>query len=94
MVAAKNEVMKGAVNELYRVSSDADVRQQYDQHEKAWRNEMSRDAYLEQRRDSFRAEGRAEAAAQYEARLAEDQRRIAEAQQRIVELERQLVGQR
>jgi ABC-type Fe3+-hydroxamate transport system substrate-binding protein len=85
MVAAKNEVMKGAVNELYRVSSDAEVRQQYDQHERAWRNEMARDAYLEQRKDSFRAEGikigetkgRAEAAAQYQARIAELEAQLA-----------------
>jgi predicted transposase/invertase (TIGR01784 family) len=49
MIAAQSEVMKTAVRELYRVSSDADVRRQYELREKARRDEVARTAYAEQR---------------------------------------------
>jgi predicted transposase/invertase (TIGR01784 family) len=45
MVAQQNEMMKKAVKELYRISSDADVRRQYELREKAWRDEQARTAY-------------------------------------------------
>jgi flagellar biosynthesis/type III secretory pathway protein FliH len=45
MVAQKNEMMKNAVKELYRISSDADVRRQYELREKSWRDEQARTAY-------------------------------------------------
>jgi hypothetical protein len=34
-------MMKTAVSELYRVSADAEVRRQYDQREKAWKDDMA-----------------------------------------------------
>jgi predicted transposase/invertase (TIGR01784 family) len=60
MIAAQSEVMKTAVSELYRVSSDAKVRRQYDQREKAWRDDMARYDYAEQKGEARgRAEGEA-----------------------------------
>jgi predicted transposase/invertase (TIGR01784 family) len=86
MIAAQSNVMKTAVNELYRVSADAEVRRQYDQREKAWRDEMARHDFAEKkgREEGIKigeakglAKGRAEAAAQYEARIAELERQLA-----------------
>jgi hypothetical protein len=37
--------METAVNELYRVSADSDVRRQYSLRERAWRDEQARTAY-------------------------------------------------
>jgi hypothetical protein len=81
-------MMKTAVNELYRVSADEKVRQQYEAREKAWKDDMARTAYAKKKglAEGMKI-GEARAAAQYQAR-------IAEAQQRIVELERQLLGQK
>jgi hypothetical protein len=45
MIAAQSEVMKTAVSELYRVSSDADVRLQYELREKARRDAAARELY-------------------------------------------------
>jgi hypothetical protein len=45
MLAAKNEIMETAVNELYRVSADSDVRRRYSLRERAWRDEQARTAY-------------------------------------------------
>jgi predicted transposase/invertase (TIGR01784 family) len=84
MIAAQSEVMKTAVSELYRVSSDADVRRQYELREKARRDEHARTLYAEQK---GRAEGEARAASHYEPLIADRDARIAE-------LERQLAGQR
>jgi hypothetical protein len=58
---SKNEMMKNAVKELYRISSDVDVRRQYELREKAWRDEQARTAYaLQMGRVEGRIEGRAE----------------------------------
>jgi predicted transposase/invertase (TIGR01784 family) len=70
MVAAKNEEMKGAVNELYRVSSDTEVRRQYELREKAWRDEQARTIYAEQTGEARgEARGRAEGEARARAEL-------------------------
>jgi predicted transposase/invertase (TIGR01784 family) len=99
MIAAQNEVMQGAVNELYRVSADAEVRRQYDLREKARWDEMARRLYAEQKgraegEAKGEAKGEARAAAHYVALIVEDQRRIADRDARIAELERQLAGLR
>jgi predicted transposase/invertase (TIGR01784 family) len=84
MIAAKNEVMRNAVEELYRVSSDADVRRQYEQREKAWRDEQARTAYaLQTGRAEGRVEGEARAVARYEPLLADRDARIAELERRL-----------
>jgi predicted transposase/invertase (TIGR01784 family) len=81
MVAQQNELMKKAVKELYRISSDADVRRQYEQREKAWRDEQARTAYALQ---TGRAEGLAEGAAEREAL----RRKLAEAEAALERLGR------
>jgi hypothetical protein len=74
----QSNVMKTAVNELYRVSADEIVRQQYDAREKAWRDEMGRTAYHEKKgRAKGIKIGEARAAAQYEARIAALERQLA-----------------
>jgi predicted transposase/invertase (TIGR01784 family) len=90
MIAQKNEMMKNAVKELYRISSDADVRRQYELREKAWRDEQARTAYALQTghaegRIEGRAEGRAEGAAEREAL----RRKLAEAEAALERLGRQ-----
>jgi predicted transposase/invertase (TIGR01784 family) len=79
MIAAQNEVMKGAVKELYRVSSDADVRRQYELREKAWRDEQARTEYALQTgeakgREEGRAEGREEGRAEGREKGREEER--------------------
>jgi predicted transposase/invertase (TIGR01784 family) len=61
MVSAKNEVIKTAVKELYRVSSDADARRLYEMRERARMDEIGRAVYREQQ-----AEARGEARKQEE----------------------------
>jgi hypothetical protein len=73
--------MKTAVNELYRVSADAKVRDQYYQREKAWRDHMALTSYGEKKglaggRAEGLAKGEARAAARYEARIAELERQL------------------
>jgi predicted transposase/invertase (TIGR01784 family) len=64
MIAEKSEVMKDAVGELYRVSSDADVRRQYEMRERVRMDAIARERYLEQYAkqlaDNYRTEGRTE----------------------------------
>jgi hypothetical protein len=61
MLAEKNEVMGKAVGELYRVSADKEVRWQYEQRLKAWRDEQARTAYALQTGEAKgRVEGRVE----------------------------------
>jgi hypothetical protein len=45
MLAEKNEVLRHAVDELYRVSASDEIRAQYDAREKAWRDEYARMLY-------------------------------------------------
>jgi predicted transposase/invertase (TIGR01784 family) len=58
MIAAQSKVMETAVNELYRISSNADVRHQYEQRERALRDERARIDYAMQ-------EGRVEERAEF-----------------------------
>jgi predicted transposase/invertase (TIGR01784 family) len=91
MIAATNEVMKTAVNELYRISSDANVRYQYEQREKARRDEVARTVYAEKKGE---ARGEARAAAKYEPLIADRDARIADRDAEIAALRAQLAGQR
>jgi predicted transposase/invertase (TIGR01784 family) len=61
MLAGKNEVLRHAVDELYRVSANDEVQQEYKAREKAWRDEQSRMAYaVNQATKKAKAEANAE----------------------------------
>jgi predicted transposase/invertase (TIGR01784 family) len=61
MVAANNEVIKDAVSELYRVSSDKDARRLYEMRERARMDEIGRAVYREQQAEARgEVRGRAE----------------------------------
>jgi predicted transposase/invertase (TIGR01784 family) len=92
MIAAQSEVMKTAVSELYRVSSDADVRLQYELREKARRDAAARELYLRQIEDRIRqGEDRIrqgeDRIRQGEDRIRQDEDRIRQDEDRIRQLE-------
>jgi flagellar biosynthesis/type III secretory pathway protein FliH len=47
MLAEKNDVLRHAVDELYRVSASDEIRAQYEARDKAWRDHYSRLQYAE-----------------------------------------------
>ena len=57
MLAERNRAVGQAVDELYRLSADAEVRYQYEMREKAWRDAKAREAWV---RTEGREEGRQE----------------------------------
>jgi predicted transposase/invertase (TIGR01784 family) len=61
MLAERNRAVGQAVDELYRVSADAEVRYQYEMREKAWRDAKAREAWVRtEGREEGRQEGRKE----------------------------------
>ena len=57
MLAERHRAVGQAVDELYRLSADAEVRYQYEMREKAWRDAKAREAWV---RTEGREEGRQE----------------------------------
>jgi predicted transposase/invertase (TIGR01784 family) len=61
MLAERNRTVGQAVDELYRLSADEEVRYQYEMREKAWRDAKAREAWVEKEgREKGRQEGRKE----------------------------------
>ena len=66
MAAAKNPAVREAVNTLYELSTDKKVRAEYEMRHKAW---LDRQSQLYDSREEGRAEGRAEAAIDFEKKM-------------------------
>jgi predicted transposase/invertase (TIGR01784 family) len=91
MLAEKNDVLRHAVDELYRVSASDEIREQYDAREKAWRDEYSRMQYAENKGEAKGIKkGRAESKAQIEQLEAEKKQIQAESNAEIEQLRREL----
>jgi predicted transposase/invertase (TIGR01784 family) len=100
MLAEKNDVLRHAVDELYRVSASDEVRAQYEAREKAWRDDYSRMIYAENKglkegrakglKEGLKEgikKGRAEARAESKAQIAQLK---AESKAEIEQLKREL----